>query len=138
MKKYFLPMLFLGALSFAFVVAISNNFHGTGQAASEQDVSAFVVFNVTVENPEKFREYLSQVPETLTPFGGLPLTQGMFSGVVSGDHPDHQIGAVATFPDVQSVDDWYNSDAYQALIPLREESANVVIIKYAVPQAASR
>ena len=135
MKKYFVPMLLLGALGLVPVLAISNNFSGISQASSHQNESAFVVFNVTVRNPEKFQEYVSQAPEAMTPFDGVPLTQGKFSGVVSGDYPTHQIGAVATFPDVQSVDAWYNSDAYQALIPLRDEGANVVIVKYAVPQA---
>ena len=135
MKKYFAPMLLLGVLGIASVVAISNNFSGIGQAENEQDESAFVIINVTVRNSEKFQKYVSQVPATMTPFGGVPLTQGKFASVVSGDHPTHQIGAVATFPDVQSVDAWYNSDAYQALIPLRDEGANVVIVKYAVPQA---
>ncbi len=137
MKKKLVPGLLLGALGIASVVAISNNFSSVGQASSEQDESAYVVFNVTITNPEKFQEYISQAPATMTPFGGVPLTRGRFAGVVSGDHPTHQIGAIATFPDVQSVDDWYNSDDYQALIPLRDEGANVVIVKYAIPQAGN-
>jgi uncharacterized protein (DUF1330 family) len=37
---------------------------------------------------------------------------------------------VIRFPDAQALDDWYNSEAYQALIPLRTEAADVDLINY--------
>jgi uncharacterized protein (DUF1330 family) len=37
---------------------------------------------------------------------------------------------VIRFPDAQALDDWYSSDAYQALIPLRTEAADVDLINY--------
>jgi len=37
-----------------------------------------------------------------------------------GEAP-HPLKAVIQFPDKESARNWYNSDAYQAIIPLRNE-----------------
>ena len=39
---------------------------------------------------------------------------------------------VIRFPSIDAIDRWYHSDAYQALIPLRDEAADVTIVGYAV------
>jgi uncharacterized protein (DUF1330 family) len=40
----------------------------------------------------------------------------------------HQIEAMFEFPSAHAIDAWYASDAYQALIPNRDEAATVTIV----------
>jgi uncharacterized protein (DUF1330 family) len=37
---------------------------------------------------------------------------------------------VIRFPDSDSVSNWFNSKAYQALIPLRDQAAEIVLVSY--------
>jgi uncharacterized protein (DUF1330 family) len=91
---------------------------------------AYVVGQMTVKNPEKWGQYRSQVLATLLPFGGELVFRGekvkAFSGVCP--HPDI---VVIRFPSQQDADAWHASAAYQALIPLRHEAADVVLVTYA-------
>ena len=91
---------------------------------------AFVVGQMTVKDPEKWAHYRSQVLATLLPFGGELVFRGeqvqSFSGV--NPHPDI---VVIRFPSLGDAQGWHGSAAYQALIPLRQEAADVVLVTYA-------
>ena len=81
---------------------------------------------VTVKNPEKLKEYISQVPATMAPFGAKLVCRGKVQTVLAGEGK-HQIEAIFEFENAAKIDEWYQSDAYQALIPTREEGANMTI-----------
>jgi len=49
-----------------------------------------------------------------------------------GKHNGHS-AAVIKFPDQATTDAWYNSANYQALIPNRDEAADMVFISYDEP-----
>jgi uncharacterized protein (DUF1330 family) len=90
----------------------------------------FVVGQMTVKQPEKWAQYRSQVLATLLPFGGELVFRGeqalSFSGV--NPHPDI---VVIRFPSLEDAQGWHGSEAYQKLIPLRQEAADVVLTSYA-------
>jgi uncharacterized protein (DUF1330 family) len=90
---------------------------------------AYVVGQMTVKHPEKWAQYRSQVLATLLPFGGELVFRGeqvqSFSGV--NPHPDI---VVIRFPSLNDAQGWHASAAYQALIPLRQEAADVVLTTY--------
>lgn len=81
---------------------------------------------VTVKNPEKLKEYISQVPATMAPFGAKLVCRGKVQNVLTGEGK-HQIEAVFEFESAAKIEEWYQSDAYQALIPTRNEGANMTI-----------
>ena len=91
---------------------------------------AFVVGQMTVKNQEKWALYRAQVLATLLPFGGELVFRGQLVKAFSGacSHPDI---VVIRFPSQQDADAWHASAAYQALIPLRHEAADVVLVTYA-------
>jgi uncharacterized protein (DUF1330 family) len=93
---------------------------------------AFFIVTITVKDADKYQTYSQSVGETLKPFGGKGVLRGKAQGALVGTL-DHQMAGIIEFPDLESIDAWYNSEAYQALIPLRTEAADVTIIKYAVP-----
>jgi uncharacterized protein (DUF1330 family) len=53
----------------------------------------------------------------------------MLATVLAGEHP-HENTVVIKFPDQPTLQQWYNSNEYQGLIPNRDEAADVVIISY--------
>jgi uncharacterized protein (DUF1330 family) len=50
--------------------------------------------------------------------------------VLSGEQ-HHTDMVVIRFPDAASVDNWFNSRVYQALIPFRNQAAEMVLVSYA-------
>ena len=89
-------------------------------------MSTYLSAIITVKNPEKLKEYISQVPATMAPFGAKLVCRGKVQSVLAGE-AKHQIEAVFEFESASKIDEWYQSDAYQALIPAREEGANMAI-----------
>jgi uncharacterized protein (DUF1330 family) len=92
-------------------------------------MAAYVVGHITVKDPEKFAEYRSKVPGTLAPWGGEVILRGRRIAVLSGKHA-HTDAVVIRFPDAGAAAGWHDSPAYQALIPLREQAAEMVLISY--------
>ena len=48
---------------------------------------------------------------------------------LAGESPHSDI-VVIRFPSVAALNDWFSSPAYQALIPLREQAADVLLLSY--------
>ncbi len=95
-------------------------------------MTAFFVANVTVKNPEKMAEYAAAAARTFPDFGGEPLLKGKRMEDLAGS-ADHQMVAIVKFPDSDSLKSWYQSEEYQALIPLREEAADMTLVSHEVP-----
>lgn len=93
---------------------------------------ACIIFHSTITDPEAFTQYAKAVPATLTPFGGTLLTRGKKERVLTGEHPHTNVG-ILRFPDLNKAHAWYASEAYQALIPLRETGAEMTVVSYEEP-----
>jgi uncharacterized protein (DUF1330 family) len=92
-------------------------------------MSAYVIGHMTVKDIDKWAEYRRQVPSTLEPWGAKVIFRGQRSGVLTGEHL-HTDTVVIQFPDQDALKGWYSSEAYQALIPLRNEAAEMVLVSY--------
>jgi uncharacterized protein (DUF1330 family) len=90
---------------------------------------AYIVGQMTVKNETKWTEYRGQVLATLTPFGGELVFRGNQVRALSGECPHADI-VVIRFPSLADADGWHNSAAYQALLPIRQEAADVVLTTY--------
>jgi uncharacterized protein (DUF1330 family) len=90
---------------------------------------AYLVGNITVKRPEMWAEYTRRVPGTLGPWGAELVFRGKQVAAYSGESQHADI-VVIRFPDVASVNGWFSSEAYQSLIPLRQEAADVVLLCY--------
>ena len=109
-------------------------------------MTAFFVAVVTVKDPARMQEYSQKAAETFKPFGGemvmrgkagevltLDITGPVVDQVLTGGAATHQATGIASFPSMQDLKAWYASDAYQAIIPLREEAAEMTITTYDMP-----
>jgi uncharacterized protein (DUF1330 family) len=84
---------------------------------------------MTVKSPTHWAEYRGQVLATLTPWRGELVFRGNQVKALSGECPHADI-VVIRFPSLADADGWHNSAAYQALIPLRQAAADVVLTTY--------
>lgn len=98
-------------------------------------MSVYVLGRIQVIDSAAWAEYRAGVPETLTPWGGELVCRGSGRAVFSeedrpspGDTQDAMV--VLRFPDRQSAQGWYHSEAYQALLPVRRQAATVELSLY--------
>lgn len=91
--------------------------------------NAYVIGHITVKDAEKWDAYRSAAPATLAPWGAEVVFRGQDAAVLAGEHT-HTDVVVIRFPDRKAVDGWHSSAAYQALIPLRRQAADVVLLAY--------
>lgn len=90
---------------------------------------AYVVGQVTVKDEDKWAEYRGKVPETFGPWGCEPMFRGKQFAALAGQCP-HADLVVLRFPSTDALMGWFESAAYQALIPLRDAAADVVLTAY--------
>jgi len=92
-------------------------------------MASYLVGHITVKDDELWQKYVSGVQESLLPFDSKVIFRGKLVSVLAGKH-EHDLVVVIEFPDQSMLDNWYSSEKYQALIPLRDRAANVVIATY--------
>jgi len=90
---------------------------------------AYVIGNITVKDKDKWSEYRSKVPATLASWNGELVFRGKKLNVLGGKY-QHSDTVVIRFPSIEALNNWFNSDDYQALIPIRELAANIDLISY--------
>jgi len=92
-------------------------------------MATYLVGHITVKNDELWQQYVAGVGESLAPFESTVIFRGQLDKVLAGQHA-HDLVVVIEFPDQSTLDDWFNSDKYQSLIPLRNKAADVAIMAY--------
>lgn len=96
--------------------------------------TAHVIGRIAVRDPEAWAAYRAQVPASLEPFGGTVVLRGaggtILGGVFAGAAASHPDVVVLRFPDAAQAQAWFDSPGYQALVPLRERAADVVLTVY--------
>jgi len=90
---------------------------------------AYLIGQIKVKNEDLWQEYVTGVRESLAPFEAKTLFRGKLLEVLAGQH-DKDLVVVIEFSDQTVLNDWFASEKYQSLIPLRDEAANVVITTY--------
>jgi uncharacterized protein (DUF1330 family) len=90
---------------------------------------AYLIGHITVKDAGRWDEYRNSVPATLAPWGAELVMRGKRAAVLAGEH-EHPNVVIIRFPDQQALKGWFSSAAYQALIPLRQQAADVVLIAY--------
>ena len=99
------------------------------KAAAKAAVKAYVIVQEKITDQAMFDTYKAQVLPTLEPFGGHFLVRGGAYTVMEGDWALERV-AVLEFPSREAAEGWYNSPAYQEILPLRANAglSNFIII----------
>jgi uncharacterized protein (DUF1330 family) len=86
---------------------------------------AYVVAEVDIHDAEAFaRDYAPKVTGTLQPYGGQFLTSGKLL-TLEGSLPPRFV--IIAFDSVEKARGWYDSPAYQELVPIRQKTAKSVL-----------
>ena len=70
---------------------------------------------------EEILDYLERVEESIAPYGGEWLVHGTSPEVLEGSWRGDVV--IIRFPDPAAARSWYDSEEYQAIIPLRTRNA---------------
>ena len=81
----------------------------------------YVIAQITVIDPERYREYVRLDTPVVARFGGRFLVRGGRSAALEGDILDRHV--VIEFPDYDTALAFYHSDEYQRAAEIRRESA---------------
>jgi uncharacterized protein (DUF1330 family) len=92
-------------------------------------VAAFIVGTITVRDEVLWRRYLAGVAETFRMYGGEVVFRGSEPVALAGRAHGERV-VVARFADMAALRRWHESAEYQALVPLREAAADVVLTAY--------
>jgi uncharacterized protein (DUF1330 family) len=92
-------------------------------------MAAYLIGHITVKNPVLWKTYVDGVQKSLLPFAAEVVFRGKRVAVLAGEH-HHQNAVVIRFPGQAALQNWYASEVYQALIPIRDQAAEVVLISY--------
>ncbi len=78
-------------------------------------------------------EYLERIQATLDPFGGRFVVHGPTVEILEGSWPGTVV--ILEFPGLDEARGWYESPAYQAILPLRTEhiDGDTIIVEGVVP-----
>jgi uncharacterized protein (DUF1330 family) len=90
---------------------------------------AYLVGYITIKNQEKWAEYRSKVPATLVAYNAHVVLRGTKQAVLSGEYTPTDT-VVIQFPNTQAVHNWHSSDDYQAIVAIRNEAAEVILVVY--------
>lgn len=95
-------------------------------------MAAFFIVTTTVKDQEAYQAYIQSVGPTLAPFGGKAVLRGKAVEALAGAL-NHETVGIIEFPDIDALNDWHASEAYQALLPLRSRAADMTITSYVIP-----
>jgi uncharacterized protein (DUF1330 family) len=82
----------------------------------------YLVGQITLTNPEGYAGYQAQVPQIVADFGGKYLVRGGHTTQLEGQSQGDR-NVVIEFPSRQMAEAWYNSPAYQAILPHRQNNS---------------
>jgi uncharacterized protein (DUF1330 family) len=94
-------------------------------------MAAYLIGQIKVKDQNLWNEYVAGVKESLTPFDADVIFRGTLLEVLAGQQ-DKDLVVVIKFADQTVLNDWFTSEKYQSLIPLRDKSSDVVISTYQV------
>lgn len=87
---------------------------------------AYLLAQVTIENPQGYEAYRSQTGAIVERFGGRFIVRGGALHPLEGQ-PDFQRLVVIEFPDLEAARGFYDSPEYQALIPHRTANSTATL-----------
>ena len=90
-------------------------------------MAAYLIADVDIHDAAAFEEYRRDVPATEERYGGRYLARGGATKVLEGDWEPHRL-VIIEFPDMPSLQAWYESPEYARLKIIRQQCASTRII----------
>lgn len=96
-------------------------------------MAAYVIGNIRVKEQSSWDAYRAKVGATIAQYGGEIVMRGKAARVFSGDAQGKDRGdsvVILRFADVAAATRWHDSAEYQAIVPLRNQGADVSLALY--------
>jgi len=90
-------------------------------------VKGYVIANVRVEDAAAYEGYRSQTAAIIDKYGGRFLVRGGAVEVREGE-PGIARLVILEFPSVEAAHTFYDSPEYQAILPIRFDTANSTLV----------
>ena len=90
-------------------------------------MTAYLIFDEDVTDPEGFQEYIQLAGPVLKRYGGKVLAAGGTTETLEGDwHPNQLV--ILEFESAEQAKRWYHSEEYTAIKAIRHQSAHTQLI----------
>lgn len=90
-------------------------------------MSAYVIVEVNVTDPQRFQEYAKGVPATIAAYGGKYLVRGGTMESKEGGWAPKRV-VVLEFASMDQARKWYHSPEYKPLLEMRLKAADSKLI----------
>jgi uncharacterized protein (DUF1330 family) len=111
----------LRALALAGVLLAAGTGFVPARAQTAGAALAYYVAEFDLKNSEGIRPYSASVAGTFESFGGRYIVRGGRIAGLEGPAPGSRT-VVIEFPSMERAQAWYDSDAYRAIRPIRQQS----------------
>jgi uncharacterized protein (DUF1330 family) len=92
-------------------------------------MTAYCVGRIRVKDSKAWEWYRQRVGATIVQYGGEVMFRGGLQQAFSGDC-DHDSVVALQFENLAAAKRWHDSPEYQALIPIRDQGAEVTLTLY--------
>jgi uncharacterized protein (DUF1330 family) len=90
-------------------------------------MSAYVIVDITVTDPERYKEYIQMAPEAVALYGGRYVARGGQVTTLEGDWSPSRL-VILEFESVEQAVAWWNSPEYHDAKQLRHQTARSQMI----------
>lgn len=90
-------------------------------------MKAYVIANIHVMNPERYRDYIKLTPGSIAPFGGRFIARGGRSEKLEGEMPANRM-VMIEFPSYEKAKAWYDSAEYRKALAIRQSASTGTLI----------
>ena len=93
-------------------------------------MTAYVVVDITVTDPEEYKTYIQRAPTAVETFGGKYLARGGKVEVLEGDWQPNRL-VILEFESIERAKQWLNSPEYHPARQIRHKTAqtNMIVIE---------
>jgi uncharacterized protein (DUF1330 family) len=90
-------------------------------------VKAYVIVNVAIRDPERYKDYVTAATPTVAAHGGRYVARGGRVESLEGDVPANRI-VVLEFPSYAQAKGWYESPEYRDALAIRASCSTATLI----------
>jgi uncharacterized protein (DUF1330 family) len=88
---------------------------------------AYVIAEMEIHDPERYKRYTDAVPETIAAHGGRFIARGGDLTALEGEWQPKRL-VIIEFDDLDAAKGWFESSEYQEVKRLREDAATLSIV----------
>tara|TARA_B100000700_G_C14309902_1_gene518800 strand:- start:123 stop:410 length:288 start_codon:yes stop_codon:yes gene_type:complete len=93
-------------------------------------MTAYVIFDIKVNNPDGYEDYKKLAPPAISKYGGKYIARGGEKKILEGDWNPERV-VILEFENINNAKKWINSPEYEVARKLRHKyaSSNVIVVQ---------